>query len=194
MKNRLPSFYHITHIENLPSISIEGILSLREIHHRGLKFKDLSNASVQQRRNKVESVYNRCLHEYVPAYFNPRNPFQYAQLELNWDRLAILEISTDVLTNRWYDFVISDGNAASQDTHYFGDIRSIKKLPWIILNKNKVYWLNELDGKRRICSECLVYPMIKKNHILKIHFRNPGQTVEFSGFGFPMANTPSLFF
>ncbi len=192
MNTKLPPIYHVTHLNNLSGISECGILSHEQVPKKNLSHTDISNGSVQQKRDKVEPIFNRCLHDYVPTYFNPRNPFQYAQEPKMWDQLAILQISYDVFKK--VDFVICDGNAASHTTCFSGKLKSIEKLPWDVLKDNRQYWPDKIDGRRKICAECLIYPSIKQKYIAKIHFRSLRYDREFSRFGFEIAHTPGLFF
>tara|TARA_B100000676_G_C17944725_1_gene768537 strand:+ start:201 stop:773 length:573 start_codon:yes stop_codon:yes gene_type:complete len=185
-----PNTYHVTHISNLQRIADLGLISYTHIQEQRIEYKDISNKSVKQRRSKIEPIYKRKLHDYVPTYFNPKNPFQYAQEVKEWDQLAILEVSKEIFSS--HEFIFTDGNAASGNTRFFNDISLLTELPWETLNSR--YWADKIDGRRQMCAECLFYPKIERNFIVKLHFRSIRFDSEFSKFGFEIVHSPKLFF
>ena len=148
--------YHMTSIENLDSILQYGLLS----HFSAYKFKfnkkDISNSSVQDKR--------ALLHDFVPLYFNPRNPMMFSKKDDQ--NIIILEIDKNILLNTNVNF--TDGNAASKDTLFFTDLVNLNKLNWDCINSD--YWLNFDDGKRIKCSEVLVPKLIRIDSLKKFTF------------------------
>lgn len=109
---------HMTHINNLESILANGLLP-----HGNTKQKvDISNQAVNQRRNNVEPIYGKKIHDYVPFYFNPRNAMMYKNKE---EHLVILGFNKKLLDSDGALF--TNGNAARKDTVF----------------SNKKYFLNE---------------------------------------------------
>lgn len=190
MRQNAPNIYHVTHISNLSKIAELGILNHTQIQENGIEYTDISNQSVQHRRTRVEPIYKRKLHDYVPTYFNPKNPFQYAQEVNTWDLLAILEISNEIFSS--HEYIFTDGNAASGKTRFFRDISSLSELPWNTLKSR--YWADKIDGRRQMCAECLFYPKIDRHFILKLHFRSIRFDNQFSKFGFHIVHSPKYFF
>ena len=153
-------FYHMTHYRNLAGIFQEGILSWTVAHSRGLTQTDISDPSVQRRRNRLDPVYNRSIHDYAPLYINPKNAMLYVKRKLQHE-LIILKVSADVLCQHQY--VISDGNAASRTTQFSVD-RQITAASDVALRAT--YWNEVPDGKRRRSAEVLVYPIVEARFIV----------------------------
>ena len=146
--------YNITHKSNLDNILLNGLLSHNIAHSKGLTVTDISDNRVNQRRNKV--------HNYVPLYFNPKNPMLYKRKSIQSD-LIILCIDRNLLQS---NIKFSDGNAASKSTIYYTNIKDLGKLNWSIINSE--YWSDFVDGKRIRCSEILIPNQINVNRIKKI--------------------------
>lgn len=143
--------YYIFDADNTESVAKHGLLSRRNVNALKLKHADISDSEVQKRREAREPVYNRLIHEYVPLYFNPRNPMLY-RLQNQRSKLIIVEIPIDLLLA--YDHVFTDGNAASSGTK-FGNTIETAKTAIEVLNAGS--WNDLPDGKRKRCAEILVY-------------------------------------
>lgn len=61
--------YHMTSVENLPSIVTHGLLSRAELVARGLLKVDVADPEILEGRGELEKL--------VPFHFLPRNPFDY---------------------------------------------------------------------------------------------------------------------
>ncbi|MBM4275970.1 MAG: DUF4433 domain-containing protein, partial [Deltaproteobacteria bacterium] len=108
-REELEEFHYITHINNLPSILLRGILS----HNNAKKLRHISVASqtIQDRREPKVVPGGRKLHDYVNTYFHARNPMMYLILrQQDHLKLTVLRIDTDILDLP--NVVITDGNAA----------------------------------------------------------------------------------
>lgn len=158
------SLFHITHQRNLPTIFQQGLKSYNNVRLHNNIAVDISDPEVQRRRDRIEPIYFRSIHDYVPLYFNPRNPMLYVRQEIQ-NELVILEISIDILD--YFQFVFSDGNAACRDTEFFEDPSDLKKLNWEVIRGR--YWFDKVDGKRIVCAETLVFPEIPFRFITRIH-------------------------
>lgn len=154
--------YHITAIDNLSSILDIGLVSHYQAHFQQLIRKDISDPNVQLLRYQ-KKLRGIPLQEYVPLYFNPKNPMLFVRKNQQ-SQLAILAIDPFVLTLPHTAF--SDGNAACSETNFYWDFPNITKLNWTIIRKQT--WHDELDGKRIKCAEVLVYNHIPVNRIWKI--------------------------
>src|SRR5690625_285750 len=69
--------YHITHKDNLNNILQNGLESHNVARERHMIKVDIADNVVNDRRKRKELIYNRSLHDYVPLYFNPKNPMLY---------------------------------------------------------------------------------------------------------------------
>lgn len=147
--------YHMTHIDNLKSILQFGILSHNRAHKKGLLAKDISDRTVNSRRIKI--------HNYVPLYFNPKNPMLYRRKNIQ-DELVILCVNRELLFSD--KVVITDGNAASTSTNFYKSISDLRKIDWNIIRSE--YWSDFVDGKRIRCAETLIPENISPANIEQI--------------------------
>lgn len=160
-KSPVESVYHITHFDNLSSILEYGLLSHNLAHKNGLLSKDISLSEVNELRNRIEPIFKRNLHDYVPLYFNPRNPMLFLR-ELSEKNLVILELSNLLLVME--GTIFTAGNAASLHTKFKHSVEEFKNLPFdIILGSHS--WNNIPGGKRTMCAEVLVQERIDLPHI-----------------------------
>jgi len=153
-------FYYLTHHSNVPDILRYGILSREEVTSRCLRVRDISDPEVQRRRARCDPVYSRCLHEYVPLYFNPRNPMLYRRREMQ-NELVILAISPKVLDA--HSHLFTDGNAAAATTRFSRDIEVVQASAAVL---RADFWNDIDDGKRRRCAEVLVHRTVEAEFIV----------------------------
>jgi hypothetical protein len=162
-------FYHLTHISNLQSIVENGILSRNKLISDGIKLKDISNSDIQSKRMRPEAIYGRMIHDYVPLYINPKNPFlASSRVRDANNKLALIEVYPHILVQH-ENTLFSDGNAAEKETNFFGKKDDLEHVNWTLLQNGK--W-NEEDSKRIMCSEVLIPDCIHRTYIQKIYIRN----------------------
>lgn len=166
-KYKVNYLYHITHKDNISNILKYGLLSHKNAHSKKLISIDISNQQVNSRRSKFENIYNREIHDYVPLYFNPKNPMLYVRQNMQND-LIILAIDRKIMFQP--NVIFSDGNAASSNTRFYRDLKDLDKLGWFCINDE--YWTRYQDGKRVKCSEVLVYSQLEIKFIKKINCFN----------------------
>lgn len=153
------NFYYITHYQNVASILQMGLFSKFLIQKHQIQTIDIANKEVQGRRIRVEPIYNRSIHDYVPLYINPKNAMLSAIRHLTND-LVILKIKPAVLERN--EHVFSDGNAASSNTLFSKSPDVVKPSIEVLLSD---CWSNLEDGKRRRCAEVLVYNSVDPQYI-----------------------------
>jgi len=161
---RVLNLYHMTHQNNLSGIMTFGLLSHDEIRKMNKEIVDISEASVNDRRRKIEPIKHRSVHEYVPLYFNPKNPMLYKRKDLE-NEIVVLEIDRNILCD--LDCVFTNGNAASSSTEFYDDIKMLEKLDWNCLRSAS--WTEFPDGKRTRCAEVLVYNSIPIDYIKAVN-------------------------
>lgn len=166
LAGKFDCLYHMTHIQNLSSILASGILSNAEIKRRRVSIADISDSSVQARRDEIEPIYDRSIHEYVPFYLNPKNPMLYRRKEMQ-NEIVIIAVSTSVLSSNCH--VFTDGNAAANATLFSDDESVINNSKDVLCAQ---YWTDYDDGKRRRCAEVLVYPSVGVKYIERIACNN----------------------
>jgi len=148
-------FYLITHIDNLYSIFQEGLLCKNLVKEKGLKYLDLSDSEVQDRRdNKVVGGLN--LHLYVPLYFAHQNSMTHKVIRNhNVSELCFICVSKEILSIN--DVYFSDGNAAADKSNFYKVDGEFEILYEILENvKNTKSWGKHDAGKRIRCAEVLV--------------------------------------
>jgi hypothetical protein len=162
---------HMTHISNLNSIFEFGLLS----HTNPYKKVDISNKEVNDRRNKIEPIYNRNIHQYVPFYFNPRNAMLYRNQHMFSNDIVILGFDNSIIFNN--NFVLTNSNAAADNTKYTNDITEL--LDQDFIDWQKVFsptWHN--DGipnyqiKQMMMAEVLIYQKVESHYIKTIFCQN----------------------
>lgn len=164
----ISGLYHMTDISNLNNIFKFGLLSHTDAHKKCLVQRDISDNEVNDRRNSREPKNNRKIHDYVPLYFNPRNPMLYRRKD--WQNsIVILEIDNRFIYQK--NSLFTNGNAASNSTIFFNDLTELDKVDLNFILGNG-YWTDYQDGKRKKCSEVLAYPIIGRQYILKVHCKN----------------------
>lgn len=161
--------FHMTHIDNLQSIFEKGLLSHNAA--RNITKQDISLATVQGRRDWLEPIYHRPIHDYVPLYFNASNPMLFCRKDIQ-ESICILKISKDVMTKEGVLF--TDGNAAVHTTStyehattFYSDLKDLDKLNWECIYD--LYWNDYDDGKRIRCAEVLVPDQIETMYIKSIY-------------------------
>jgi hypothetical protein len=162
-------FYHLTHISNLKGIIENGILSRNKLIEEGIKISDISNSSIQDKRMRPEEVYGLMIHDYVPLYINPKNPFLVSsKVRETIKELVLIEVNPHILVQR-KKTLFSDGNAAEKETNFFGNKDELERVNWTLLQNGK--W-EEDEGKRIMCSEVLIPGIIHRSYIQKIYIGN----------------------
>jgi hypothetical protein len=151
--------FHMTHIGNLENILTHGL----QPHGNVYNVAKIDNPDVNSRRSKFDPIFQKSLHEYVPFYFNPKNPM----LSVNRDRqsdIVLLAFDKNLLMDDCVLF--TDGNAASSRTQFFSKEEDLVNLNWKCLQAN--YWNDFDDGKRERMAEVLVPRIVKAQGLQKV--------------------------
>ena len=145
---------HMTHIDNLDSIFKNGLLA----HNNPYKKIDISNKEVNDRRNKLEPIYNKNIHDYVPLYFNPRNAMLYRNQRKFGDAVVILAFNK---------------NTILLDNSFFtNDIKELEHEAW---NWNMIWsrsWNEQPDAediKWSMMAEVLIYEKLEITQLQAIY-------------------------
>ena len=183
VKKYLKFLFHITSIDNLPSIARSGLLS-HNLAHKRHKPTDISLKEVQKRRsNKTDPIYCRPLHDYVPLFFRARNAMLFSCRDLQ-PRLAVLYVNSSVLLRP--NIVFTDGNAAAIETRFFNRVDDLQCLDWRCLKAK--YWTQFEDGKRKRGAEVLIPDKIASKFVshvvvfssdarIELNFQTPWKTI-----------------
>ena len=181
--------WHITHRDNIKNILRDGILNHYDAHRANVNCVDISNPDAQRWRECIDPCYGRRIHEYAPLYINARNPMLYVRRDRQ-DEICLLEVSLSSLTEN--EYLITDGNAASRDTKFYNSVDRLHSLPWDVLHAG--YWADLQDGKRKRCSEVLIFPKVLPQHMGNIHCHSFATMQYLSQCGHVVSLTKCLFF
>ena len=88
-------FYHMTHIDNVSGILKNGMLSFNTLKNN--EFVNIANEEIRCKRDRIESIYDRSILDYVPLYINPRNPMMLSDNIRSEDNILLLEILPHIL-------------------------------------------------------------------------------------------------
>ena len=199
----IKGLYYITHIDNLPSIFKQGILSHERIEAEGRQFISIFKGRTDaknniSKRSKIKPQDGgKNLLSYVNLLFQPRNPMMYrAIFETGKDKLAVLEVADTILNEM--GVIIADGNAVDELTQFHLGIQGLKNFQ----QQGKIIhseWWKKCDGsKRKIMAECLVPNCVKPEHIRSVTIAD--DTVRnwvegtFNNLQFPVICQPDMFF
>ena len=156
--------FYLAPLDNLHSILANGVLSLNEVTERDLANADISEPSVQERRD------TRGLHDFVPLYFARLTPMSSRRRDRTGE-LCILVIKVATVCDQAGLLWFTDGNAASAETSCYSNPSRLRaELPLQVINAD--YWTNHEDGKRRRCAELLVHPSVSTTSIEAIEVAN----------------------
>jgi O-acetyl-ADP-ribose deacetylase (regulator of RNase III) len=163
----IKSLYYITHIDNLPSILNQGILSHKKVKELKVSYTRIYDTGIISKRKEKPTPEGSSLWEYANLYFQPRNPMMYRVVQEKDKRnIAVVGVNTEVLQTS--GGLITDGNAANEPTQFFPINQGLEILQqqWKIIQGD---WWNDLDGsKRKIMAECLVPEKINPEFIHSI--------------------------
>ena len=160
--------FHMTHVDNITSIIKSGILS----HNTAPKYVNISNHSVNSRRERSDPVHKKSLHYYVPLYFNPRNAMLYEKQKEYGSEIVILEVARRVCLSNYILF--SKGNAATKSASFVYCLSDVREFDWPKI-QSRDWAMNgivNVDIKQLMMSECLVYSRVDTQNLIAVHTVN----------------------
>lgn len=157
------ALYHVTQRENLGSILDEGLLARTRVQDRGIGFEDVSADGPQEIRADKETPDGRPIQDYVPLFFNPVNPFQYAvKKQCTMSDHVILGVDLSVLTQE--GVFVGDGNTAGQTK--LQRVEAVHDFDWdVILDRSS--WDGD-EEKRMRQAEALVPDRVPPKYITTV--------------------------
>jgi O-acetyl-ADP-ribose deacetylase (regulator of RNase III) len=196
-KAEIKGLYYITHVDNVPSILRQGILSHGLLESEKVPFTPIYDAAIVSKRKDKATPERASLWEYANLYFQPRNPMMYRVVhEKTTKDLAVIGVKRSVL--ELPQVMIADGNAANNPTQFFKVSEGLKiiEAQWPVIMA--AYW-NDLDGsKRKIMAECLVPDRIPPDHIHTVFVADQETKKKLEGSlgasRIPVVPEPNVFF
>jgi hypothetical protein len=169
--DKMSEIFHMTDYNNLKNILLHGLQN----HYNAYKKIDISNREVNDRREKVEHIYGRKIHDYVPFYFNPRNAMLYKNK--NNARVIILGLDVRVIKDHRTSFLISNRNASADEAKFSKHLPDLQNPNFI--NFNEVFsqrWCNNgivnNDIKQKMMAEILINDVVYSRYIRSIYVKN----------------------
>lgn len=167
------ALYYITHIDNLPSILITGILSHARIRAEGVRYTPIYNVDIVNKRRNKYTPTGESLWHYVNLFFQPRNAMldslvnpRYSENHGTRRNLAVLGVANTVLQEQ--GVFITDGLAADDLTRIYPRSEGLKILQaqQEMLKSDKwISWYDSDEVKRQLMAECLVPNQVNPGHI-----------------------------
>jgi len=167
------SLYHFTHIDNLPGILENGILSTNMRQHLGISHRNIANEEIQGRRSMM-TVTCGCggvVHDYVPFYFCKRSPMLYFINKniVGQSQIIYLEFPIQLLEK--YRSVFTDASANTNDPpNFYDDTSYLVNLDWEAIDTDD--WGQQYDSTkgiiRRKQAEALIYKTISLESLIKV--------------------------
>ena len=142
--------YHMTRLENMPSILEYGLLSRKRVQELKTDFKDIADHEILAGRENIQSP--RPLSEYVPFHFFVKNPFDgNVCREYSSENMAIIAIYRDLAQN--LNFPIITAHPLSSSAKWFDSYQEgLSNIDWDTLNKRDY---RDRDSKLKCMAECL---------------------------------------
>lgn len=163
--------FYITHIDNIPSIIKNGILSHDYIISKNLSYTSIYDKAIVNTRKEKQVNNGKTLWHYANLYFQPRNPMLYrVTMEKSLNEIVIIAVRKNVLETP--GAYITDGNAASVNTKFYrkenydiikNQIKEMTELEW---------WSKYNSTKRKIMLECLIPNQVLPECIEAIYVSN----------------------
>jgi hypothetical protein len=163
---KLTPIFHITAIDNLPSIALQGgLLAKSRVAALGVQAADIAYQQIQGRRavKAVPLGPGGNLHDYVPFYFAPRSPMlktidggNVAGCRYRQRDIVHLRTSVERVIEMGGRYVFSNANAAIAIVEFFNDIIRLDEVDWSLLLENPriegycKYWNNRADNPRYV--------------------------------------------
>src|SRR6266540_87579 len=108
----IKELYYITHINNIPSILRQGILSHELIRSKDIPYTPIYDEEIVSNRRTITTPNGKSLWSFANLYFQPRNPMLYrVTREKQLEDIAVIAVRRDILNRK--DIFVANGNAAS---------------------------------------------------------------------------------
>ena len=169
-----PYLFYLSKKENFKSIIKNGILSQNKMKKQSLSSGSFADIDVQDLRKRItmyisnRKQYN--LHDLVPLYFKALTP-TLSVIRKQQENLFFCKVSPlKLISDPKIAFAFTDGNAASDITRSYYDLKKLDKLKWKVIHAE--FWNDHADGKRIRNSEFLIFPKIEMKYIFEFSVNN----------------------
>lgn len=145
--------YHITHIDNLPSILERGLMSRQNLLNENISdFKDIADPEILSKRES----YQKVLSQYVLFHFYPKNPFDGAVCrKYGSENMAIITIKRDLYRQNKF-FVIPSHPLDSNEPDIYPYEQGFQLIKWDILDKETGRDYHDPEIRKACMAECIM--------------------------------------
>ena len=145
--------YHITHIDNMPSILKNGLVSRSELtSNLGWNFKDIADHEILSKRE----LYKNALSKYVLFHFYPKNPFDGSVCRrFGSENMVLITISREL--HKRNDFKIIPSHPLDKDQpDIYPYEEGISRIRWDILDMNENRDYHDPEIRKACMAECVM--------------------------------------
>jgi len=169
--------YHMTNIDNLPSIAQTGFL----LSHNLLNANKLAHTNIayEQAQNRRHRTLVPCypfgtLHDYIPFYFAPRSPMLYTINKGNvtgysggQKDIVYLVSTLASICEAKGNYVFTDGHPLSAPScRFFNSLIQLGEVDWNVMRAR--YWNTPPIVKYKRQAEFLIHNLLSFNVITQI--------------------------
>ncbi len=157
-------FYHLTHIDNIPSIvKCNGLYCTNLKNKYGISHHNVANTDIQNRRSEMRVPVGPrgFIHDYVPFYFASTHKMLLSLLNkkvVDQPYIVFLAVSIEKILRK--NVVFTDAAANTKvPPNFYDDPNDLDKLNWTLIDSTK--WKeNSEDESHAKMAEVLIY-----NHV-----------------------------
>ena len=145
--------YHITHIDNMPSILKHGLLSRQELQKQNISdFTDIADPEILSKREQ----YRDALSKYVLFHFYAKNPFDGAVCRKYGSENMVI-ITLDRQLHLENDFLIIPSHPLDSDEpDIYPYDEGFKRIRWEILDSETGRDYHDAEIKKACMAECVM--------------------------------------
>jgi hypothetical protein len=167
-RKSITQLFFITHVDNLPSVISEGILSHDMILASGVEPTQISDPGIVERRKEKQTPEGKSLWAYANLYFQPKNAMLFRVTHNgSVNDVAVLSVRREILAQP--NVFISDGNAANDSS----TINAVSPSQLEVIAKQiETIWWAAVDGKRKSMAECLVPNRVPPEYLESVYVAN----------------------
>lgn len=161
--------YHITHINNLPSILKVGLLSRKKLlRNPSLSFTDIADSEILSKREQ----YKEALSQYVLFHFFAKNPFDGAVCKkYGSENMVIISVRRDICERKNYQIIPS--HPLDTDTpDIYPYFKGFNLVHWNILDDKEHRDYHDPEIRKACMAECIVKDCVPISDFAFIYVSN----------------------
>lgn len=145
--------YHITHIDNIPSILEYGLMPRKELERQGIvEFYDIADPEILSKRE----TYKRALSEYVLFHFYSKNPFDGRVCRTyGAENMAIITIRRELHQKNEF-YIIPSHPLDKDEPDIYPYNEGFRLIRWDILDRESGRDYRDPEIKKACMAECVM--------------------------------------